>query len=302
LRQECGPELPQFARFGQGSHIFAPFTISCADRIAIGEGVHIGAGCWLSVLDEHQGRRYDPGLVIGDGASLGPELVIACMGQVEIGARVLSAPRVFIGDTYHEYRDPATAIIDQPMADPKPVSIGEGAFLGIGAIVLPGVSVGERAYVAAGAVVVSDVPPNAVVAGNPARVVRRWDKRRQRWVGASPWRSGHRPARATNGGSQAVLRNSGALAQPVRPVDETIAALEQQVALAQAERLASDEEVKALQDRQEQTLALLADAQRGRSAAEHWLEDHQNSLSWRITAPLRGAKQKRLSRGRRASR
>jgi maltose O-acetyltransferase len=52
----------------------------------------------------------------------------------------------------------------------RPVEIGDGAWIGIGAILLKGVQVGADARVAAGAVVTRDVPPGARVAGNPARV------------------------------------------------------------------------------------------------------------------------------------
>ena len=55
----------------------------------------------------------------------------------------------------------------------KPIAIGANAWLGGGAIVLPGVTVGENAVVGAGAVVTKDVPANVVVAGNPARVIKR---------------------------------------------------------------------------------------------------------------------------------
>jgi acetyltransferase-like isoleucine patch superfamily enzyme len=256
--------LPAFAGFGPGSRIHEPFTVSCAERITVGANVNIAAGSWLSVVDRYLERSYDPSLVIGDGTSLGPDIVIACIGRIEIGPRVLTASRVFIGDTYHDYRDPHTAIADQPMRDPAPVRIGAGAFLGIGSIVLPGVNVGERAYVAGGAVVTSDVPPNTVVAGNPARVVKRWDDRSQCWVSA-------------------VGRDA-----------------EHRVAVAEAQLAAAEVEVRTLRARHEETIALLAEAERRRAAAEHWLEEHRNSVSWRLTAPLRAIKQ--AGRGVRARR
>ena len=68
------------------------------------------------------------------------------------------------------------------MAAPQAVHIGRGAFLGIGCAVLMGVTVGEHAYIGAGAVVTDDVPARAVVVGNPARVVRRWDEAAAAWV------------------------------------------------------------------------------------------------------------------------
>ena len=54
----------------------------------------------------------------------------------------------------------------------QPVVIGDKVWIGTGATILPGVTIGDGAVVAAGSVVTADVPGRAVVAGNPARVVR----------------------------------------------------------------------------------------------------------------------------------
>ena len=54
----------------------------------------------------------------------------------------------------------------------KPVHIGRNAWIGVGAIILPGVTIGENAVVAAGAVVTKDVAPNAIVGGNPAKFIK----------------------------------------------------------------------------------------------------------------------------------
>ena len=115
---------------------------------------------------------------------IGADMVIACSGSIEIGDEVLTADRVYIGDTYHEYRDVGTPVLHQGLGDPRPVKIGRGAFLGINCAVLPGVTVGEGACVGANAVVTHDVPDHALAVGNPARVVRRWDG--SAWVDADP--------------------------------------------------------------------------------------------------------------------
>jgi acetyltransferase-like isoleucine patch superfamily enzyme len=176
------PPREAYAAFGADSIIAPPARITCPHRIEIGERVVIMPGAWLSVFEEHQGRRYEPRLRIGDGVEIGQGVVIACIGLIEIGADVLAGDRVFIGDTYHDFHAPDIPVGQQPMVDPRPVRIGRGAFLGIGAIILPGVTIGENGYVGAGAVVTEDVPDRCVVVGNPARVVRRWDEATGQWL------------------------------------------------------------------------------------------------------------------------
>jgi maltose O-acetyltransferase len=82
----------------------------------------------------------------------------------------------------------------------SPVHIGDGVFVGYGAIIMPGVTIGSRAIVGAGSVVTKDVPAGSVVAGVPARVlgsvedtVRRRDASRM----YSPPYAGKRPSEVT---------------------------------------------------------------------------------------------------------
>jgi acetyltransferase-like isoleucine patch superfamily enzyme len=172
LQHDLRPPAPAtFAAFGAGSVLVPPVRVGLAGCITIGSGVVIHEGAWFSVVEAHAGRP--PRLVIGDRVRFGRNLSIACIGEITIGDDVMGSDDVFIGDCYHDYSDPSTPILDQPMSEPEAVEIGAGAYLGAGSIVLPGVRVGAGAYVGEGAVVTRDVPERSVVFGNPARAVER---------------------------------------------------------------------------------------------------------------------------------
>ncbi len=175
------PPLPSaYGAYGHNTWVVPPCRVTTPSSIFLGDDITILEHSYLSVVPAVDG--VTPKLTIGDRTNIGAQCHIACVGEIEIGPEVLTAARIFIGDTYHEYEDPHAPVIDQPMAPPEKVTIGRGSFLGIGSAVLMGVTVGEHAYVGAGAVVTSDVEPFTLVVGNPARAVRRWDGRREEWV------------------------------------------------------------------------------------------------------------------------
>lgn len=100
---------------------------------------------------------------IGAFCAIGPEVMI--YGQAE---HPLDSP------SGYPFRSPYF-MADAPPAQPRtrgPVRIGNDVWIGSRAIILSGVSIGDGAVIGAGAVVTRDVPPYAVAAGNPARVVR----------------------------------------------------------------------------------------------------------------------------------
>lgn len=173
------PRRSEFGAHGRNTWVVPPCRVTTPASIFLGDDVTILERSYLSVVPAIDG--ITPRLTIGDGTSIGAQCHIACVGEIEVGRQVLTAARIFIGDTYHGYEDPATPVLLQPMAHPERVVIGDGAFLGIGSAVLMGVSVGEQAYVGAGAVVVGDVEARTLVVGNPARPVRYWDARREEW-------------------------------------------------------------------------------------------------------------------------
>lgn len=118
--------------------MFPPFYTAFGKATRVGKEVFINFGC--TFLDQG-------GITLEDGVLIGP------------GAKILT-------EGHPEQPDMRRTLQTQP------VVIRRKAWIGAGAIVLPGVTVGENAIVAAGAVVTKDVPDNAVVAGVPAKIIR----------------------------------------------------------------------------------------------------------------------------------
>jgi acetyltransferase-like isoleucine patch superfamily enzyme len=174
----------RWGAFGAGSLVRPPYAVVSPERIFIGRDVIVGPYALLSVVAEHLGEHYDPTLRIGAGTRIGQGFVVGCVNEITIGSRVLISSNVHIGDTIHRYDDPSLPVLDQPLSRGRRVSIGDGAFIGINAVILPGVRVGRNAVVGAGSVVTHDVPAYSVAAGNPARVIKRYDFDARAWRAA----------------------------------------------------------------------------------------------------------------------
>jgi acetyltransferase-like isoleucine patch superfamily enzyme len=157
-----------FASFGRSSVIELPVRLEGEHRMAIGHGVFIGSGSWLSTLGDGDGVALE----IGDGTGCGGHCVIAAAERVSLGRNVLMARNVYISDHGHAFEDLTRPVMQQGITHPRPVRIDDGAWLGENVVICPGVRIGAGAVVGANAVVLSDVPPHSVAVGVPARVVR----------------------------------------------------------------------------------------------------------------------------------
>jgi len=91
--------------------------------------------------------------------------------RVIIGNDVLIAPNVYMTVSNHNYENVRFKILEQGYTF-KDITICDGAWIGYGAIILPGVTIGKNSVVAAGAVVTKDVPDFTVVGGVPAKVIK----------------------------------------------------------------------------------------------------------------------------------
>ncbi|MDQ2858464.1 MAG: acyltransferase [Candidatus Eremiobacteraeota bacterium] len=127
-------------------------------------------GVWLSRNGSFQGAGS---VRIGAGTYIGSSFSIHCVGHVAVGRKCLFGNNVSLVDNDHGIAV-GRPMLDQPLLA-APIRVGDDCWLGEKATVLKGVTIGAGAVVAAGALVRADVPPGAIVAGVPARLVRMRD-------------------------------------------------------------------------------------------------------------------------------
>ena len=119
--------------------IFPPFYTDYGKNITIGKNVFINSGCCF----QDQG-----GIEIGNNVLIGQQVVLATLNHDLIPSK-------------------------RSNMQPSPIQIGNDVWIGAHATILPGVTIGDGAVIAAGAVVTKDVPKNTVVAGVPAKVIKK---------------------------------------------------------------------------------------------------------------------------------
>jgi acetyltransferase-like isoleucine patch superfamily enzyme len=112
--------------------------------------------------------------MLGDGTGIGHNCSFTIGKQITIGRHCRIASGVSMFDTPGHPSDPEARLAGLPARTEEvvPISIGNNVWIGSRSIIYPGVTVGDGSVVAMGSVVMSNVAPNVLVAGNPARQVR----------------------------------------------------------------------------------------------------------------------------------
>ncbi len=162
---------PQFDSLGERPVFRNPRKIEVLGRhVTAGDHLHAmatnDAPISLVVWMETEGK-----IQLGNYVALSPGVRIKSACSIEIGDGALIAERVFITDCdWHDFYDRIF-----PPGPTAPVRLEENVWIADGATICKGVTIGKNSVVGAGAIVTSDVPPNTVVAGNPARPIRQLD-------------------------------------------------------------------------------------------------------------------------------
>lgn len=161
LRYQCAHVGRRLSLEGPIPEIFG------SGRIVIGDDVTIGSpGTWDLAFD----LGVTPEIIIGNRVTVNYRTFISAARSVQIGDDTMIAGEVLIFDNISHPVSPARRLAHDTLRpdEAAPVVIGRNVWIGVGATILRGVTIGDNSIVAAKAVVTKSVPPNTLVAGNPA--------------------------------------------------------------------------------------------------------------------------------------
>ena len=127
--------------------------------------------CGQSVNVERGANFYTGWEVeVGDHSSLGVDCMVPY--DLKVGKDVMMGPYVIIVGENHNFADRETPMRLQGYTKFPPVRIEDDVWIGARSIILPGLTIGKGSIIGAGSVVTKDVPPYAICAGNPARIIK----------------------------------------------------------------------------------------------------------------------------------
>lgn len=120
-------------------------------------------------------------IIIGDNTSIGQNFhVVSYTDDLIIGNNVTISGNVFISNCDHNYQAIGIHIINQELVYKKTV-IGDGCYIGYGAVILAGTMLGKQCIVGANSVVRGEFPDYSVIAGCPGRIVKQYNQEKHIW-------------------------------------------------------------------------------------------------------------------------
>lgn len=166
LKKVCGKLLYSIVTFFPSTYLSFDFGAKflrsiCAHMIMEQCGENI-------TIEPH--AKFSSKCRFGDNSGIGARCVLA--GEVHIGDNVMMGPDVYITTRNHRFDSIDSPICKQGFTKEKKVVIGDDVWIGARTIILPGVHIGKGTVIGAGTVIAKDIPPYAVVCGNPFRIIK----------------------------------------------------------------------------------------------------------------------------------
>lgn len=176
---------PQFDSLGKGGVFMKPWNVEL-----FGGPIKLGSYSTIIASPDRKIRltiwakaESIKGIEIGSYCLICPGVRIAAANQITIGNSCMIASGAYLSDSdWHDLYNRSL-----PIGASAPIILEDNVWIGDSAIVCKGVTIGENSIIGAGAIVVSDIPPNAIAVGNPAKVVKYLDAdkeiiTREKWL------------------------------------------------------------------------------------------------------------------------
>lgn len=164
-----------FKYIGSNFKLLKDFTVKNPQYMEIGDNFSALERFRIEAWDKYGQKVFAPSIKIGNNVIFNTDIHIGCINSIIIGNNCLFGSRIYITD--HHHGEPSTEMLklppkDRPLVSKGSVIIKNNVWVGEGVAIMPNVTIGENSIVATNAVVTKDVPPNCVVAGIPAVIIK----------------------------------------------------------------------------------------------------------------------------------
>jgi acetyltransferase-like isoleucine patch superfamily enzyme len=163
-----------FGKIGQGSIVYKPLRKLNLQNVFIGNDVYLYKHSRIETIKRWGNTEYTPKIIIGNRVSFEQHLHMTCATKIEIGDDTVVLADVMITDINHSYQEINKNIMRQPL-EVKETVIGNYCFIGMGTKIMAGTKLGDNCIVGCNSVVIGEFPGYTVLAGAPAKIIKRYD-------------------------------------------------------------------------------------------------------------------------------
>lgn len=167
--------------FGKNSTVAYPYTFGGKKFISIGNNFNMRKYGHIIAIEQYEGKTYSPNISIGNDVYIGGNVHIHAIEEVIIEDGCVLSEFVYISDLAHGFHPDKGLIMKQDLEKKGKVHIHKNVFIGLHCCILPNVTLGEHCIVGTGSVVTKSFPAYSVIAGNPAKMIKRYDLERKEW-------------------------------------------------------------------------------------------------------------------------